>query len=137
MSQMKARQSSKIRELGEALVSAGFVGLDEQAKSLGISRSTVGVAERPGRKGSGLTASVVNRILASPCLPPLVRAKTIEYVEEKVAGLHGHNKHQLRRFVAHLASAEAEATVPSHIWPTLSRCETRAEQKVNQGLDDD
>jgi len=34
---MKARQSSKIRELAEAIKSAGFLTLDEQAKALGLS----------------------------------------------------------------------------------------------------
>ena len=37
---MKARQSSKISELAEAVKSAGFLTLDEQAKALGLSRST-------------------------------------------------------------------------------------------------
>src|SRR5262244_674676 len=37
---MKARQSSKIRELAEAVKSAGFLTLDEQAQALGLSRST-------------------------------------------------------------------------------------------------
>src|SRR5215510_3367224 len=36
---MKARQSSKIRELAEAVKSAGFLTLEEQAKALGLSRS--------------------------------------------------------------------------------------------------
>jgi hypothetical protein len=52
---MKARQSSKIRELAEAVISAGFLTLDEQAKALGL----------------GLTASIINRMLAAPELPPL------------------------------------------------------------------
>ena len=37
---VKARQSSKIRELGEALITAGFVSLDAQARVLGLPRST-------------------------------------------------------------------------------------------------
>src|SRR5215510_2572659 len=37
---MKARQSCKIRELAEAVKSAGFLTLDEEAKALGLSRST-------------------------------------------------------------------------------------------------
>jgi hypothetical protein len=32
VAEMKARQASKIRELGHALVDAGFVTLDEQSK---------------------------------------------------------------------------------------------------------
>ena len=37
---MKARQSSKIHEIGEALMSVGVVALDAQAKVLGLPRST-------------------------------------------------------------------------------------------------
>src|SRR5262249_11704985 len=40
VSRMKARQSAKIREIAEALVCAGFVKLDAQAKVLGLCRST-------------------------------------------------------------------------------------------------
>ena len=43
---MKARQSSKIRELAEAVKSAGFLALDEQAKALGLSRSTAWTVQR-------------------------------------------------------------------------------------------
>ena len=37
--EMKARQSSKIRELAETVEAAGFLTLDEQAKILGLPRS--------------------------------------------------------------------------------------------------
>jgi hypothetical protein len=38
--QMKVRQSCKLRELGDALLSAGFLTLDAQANALGLARST-------------------------------------------------------------------------------------------------
>jgi hypothetical protein len=60
---MKARQSSKIRELAEALKSAGFLTLDEQAKALGLSRSTAWTIRRASHKASGLSASIINRPL--------------------------------------------------------------------------
>jgi hypothetical protein len=68
---MKARQSSKIRELAEAVISAGFLTLDEQAKALGLSRSTAWTVRKTSHKASGLTASIINRMLAAPELPPL------------------------------------------------------------------
>src|SRR6516164_8887194 len=43
---MKARQSSKISELVEAVKSVGFLTLDEQAKALGLSRSTAWTVQR-------------------------------------------------------------------------------------------
>ena len=36
-----------------------------------------------------------------------VRATILTYVEEKLAGLYGHNKKQLRRFVAFMVEATA------------------------------
>jgi hypothetical protein len=43
-------------------------------------------------------------MLSSPELPRRARETLFTYVEEKMAGLYGHNKIQLRRF-AHSASA--------------------------------
>jgi hypothetical protein len=103
ISVMKARQSSKIRELGDALITAGHLTLDEQANALGLCRSTTWTVLKANHKGSGLSATVINRMLMSPQLPPLARAKIVEYVQEKAAGLHGHNTTQLRRFTARLS----------------------------------
>src|ERR671936_866312 len=68
---MKARQSCKIRELADAVKSAGFLTLDEQAKALGLSRSTAWTIRRASHKASGLLASIINRMLAAPELPTL------------------------------------------------------------------
>jgi hypothetical protein len=97
-SEMKARQCAKIKELYKVLIATGFRSLDEQAKALGLSRSTTWTIIKASHKNSGLSASVINRILAKPQLPPLVRATVVEYVEDKSAGLYGHNKISLRRF---------------------------------------
>src|SRR5262245_8017318 len=100
---MKARQASKIRELGDALVTAGFVSLDQQARVLGLCRSTTWTILKGNHKTSGLSASVINRMLATPQLPPLVRLKILEYIEERAAGLYGHRKTPLRRFAARVS----------------------------------
>src|SRR5712691_5888430 len=105
---MKTRQSLKIRELGDALTAEGFVTLDEQATALGLCRSTTWTLLKGNHKSSGLSATVINRMLAAPQLPPLVRSKVLEYVEDKTAGLYGHSKAQLRRFTARL-SIDVEA----------------------------
>src|SRR5262245_40990520 len=83
---MKARQGSKIRELVEAVKSAGFLTLNEQAKALGLPRSTAWTIRKASHKASGLSASIINRMLAAPELPALPRIKILEYVEEKAAG---------------------------------------------------
>ena len=99
------RQSCKIRELGGALITAGFRTLDEQARALGLSRSTAWAVLKANHKASGLAAATISRMLSSPELPTHVRATILTYVEEKLAGLYGHNKIQLRRLAAFMADA--------------------------------
>src|SRR5437899_8807706 len=86
---MKARQSSKVRELAESVKTAAVLTLGEQAKALRIPRSTAWTIRKASHKASGLSASIINRMLAAPELPPLARTKILEYVEEKAAGLYG------------------------------------------------
>lgn len=102
--EVKARQSSKIREIADALVAAGFRALDEQAAALGLPRSTTWTIIKANHKCTGLSAAVINKILAAPHLHPLIRAKIIEYVEERRAGLYGDNRAQLSRFTARVSA---------------------------------
>jgi len=101
--EMKSRQSSKIRELAEAVEAAGFLTLDEQAQILGLPRSTAWTIRRASHKASGLSASIINRMLAAPDLPLIVRAKILEYIKEKAAGLYGGTQSQRSRFTARLS----------------------------------
>jgi len=104
---VKERQSSKIKELSDALVAAGFVSLDDQATALGLSRSTTWTILKAKHKNYGLSAALINRILRRPGLDRYVRAKIIEYVREKASGCYGHNKIQLRRFAERLSTLAA------------------------------
>jgi hypothetical protein len=101
--EVKAQQARKIRELGDALVLHGFRTLDQQAKALGLGRTTAWTILKANHKKSGLSAAVINRMLAAPRLPPLVRDKILEYIDEKVAGSYGHSKTQIQRFTARLS----------------------------------
>ena len=101
--ELKARQSAKIRELKQVLVNGGIATLDEQAKALALSRSTTWTILKGNHKGSGLSVTIINRILASRQLPGPVRAKVLEYIEEKVAGYYGHSRTLRRRFVDRLS----------------------------------
>ena len=101
--ELKARQSAKIRELKQVLVNGGIATLDEQAKALALSRSTTWTILKGNHKGSGLSVTIINRILASRQLPAPVRAKVLEYIEEKVAGYYGHSGTLRRRFVDRLS----------------------------------
>jgi hypothetical protein len=96
----KARQAIRIKEIGAALAADGFVTVDEQARALGLSRSSAWAVLKADHKASGLTVPTINRMLSSPELPPRARGTILTYIEEKLAGLYGHNKRQLRRFAA-------------------------------------
>lgn len=98
----KSLQAQKIKEVGQALVVSGFACLDQQANALGISRSTAWTILNAKHKSSGLSAPVINQMLAAPQLPPLVRAKLFEYIEDKIAGAYGHSPRQVRRFAVRL-----------------------------------
>jgi len=105
---MKERQALKIKELADVLVAAGFASLDDQAKALGLSRSTTWTILKGKHKNYGLSAALICRVLAKPDVHSRVRAKIIEYVREKAAGAYGHNGSQLRRFTRLLAGAIAD-----------------------------
>jgi hypothetical protein len=111
--EVKDRQSSKIKELSGALVAAGFCSLDGQANALGLPRSTTWTILKAKHKNYGLSAALVNRILQRPGLNQRIRAKILEYVQEKSAGCYGHNQSQLRRFKRRL-SAPAETIGVQH-----------------------
>ena len=131
--EMKARQSSKIRELAETVEAAGFLTLDEQAEILGVPRSTAWTIRRGSHKASGLSASIINRMLAAPMLPLLVRAKILDYVEEKVAGLYGGSRSQRRRFAAQLSVEKLHKKSEPQISKAnrgLVRCEFRTSSSI-------
>jgi hypothetical protein len=82
ITEMKARQTAKIRELRQALVDSGFFTLDEQSKALGLARSTTWTILRASHKGSGLSAGIIKRMLLSRQLPPRARRKILEYTTD-------------------------------------------------------
>jgi hypothetical protein len=100
----KARQTIRIKELGASLTASGLVTVGEQARALGLSRRAL---LKANHKSSGLSAASIKRMLSSPELPAHVRVTILTYVDEKLAGLYGHNKTQLRRFAAVLVRARA------------------------------
>jgi hypothetical protein len=108
VAEMKARQAAKIRELGYALVDAGFLTLDEQSKALGLARSTTWTILRASHKGSGLSAAIIKRMLLSPKLPPLARRKILEYTADKLAGVYGGSRTQRRKFFERVRRATPE-----------------------------
>ena len=111
-SDLKAREAAKMREIGEALVAAGYDNLDDQAAALGLSRSTTWTIIRGTHKSSGLGAATLNRMLSAPGLHVLVRRKVLEYIAEKSAGRYGSTKDCQRRFNQRLGGATKSLSLP-------------------------
>src|SRR5262245_8224584 len=105
--EMKARQSAKIREIADALISEGFFTLDAQARALGLGRSTTWTILKANHKSTGLSAKIIDRILVRQ-LPPRVRAKILEYVEEKAIGCYGHSERLRRKFITLLLAKRVQ-----------------------------
>jgi hypothetical protein len=103
---MKARQGAKLRELRQALIDDGYVGLCSQAAALGIRRSTAWVVLNGRYKTSGLSASIVEQMMASPKLPPRARRVLQDYIAAKSAGLYGYDRKSVRAFQKKLSFSE-------------------------------
>jgi hypothetical protein len=112
VAEMKSRQAAKIRELGEALIEAGLATLDEQSEALGLARSTTWTILRVSHKSSGLSATIIKRMLLSPQLPPLVRRKVVEYTRDKLAGVYGGSRRHRRKFFARLSIERVRRATP-------------------------
>jgi hypothetical protein len=102
VSKMKERQRQKIKEIGVVLCSADYVSLDEQARALGLCRSTTWVILQANHKSTGLTVGLITRMLQAPELPSAVRATVLQYAEDKAAGLYGHPDSVRQRFTVAL-----------------------------------
>jgi hypothetical protein len=99
---MKSRQCVKIAELRRVLLEAGFHTLSRQAAALGLSRSTTWAVLKANHKSSGLSGSVIKRMLRCPELPPAAKQVIEEYVAAKLVGEYGHGIYRLRIFRAQL-----------------------------------
>jgi hypothetical protein len=93
----KIRQASKIAEIREALVAAGYNSAAKQAAVLGVSRPTAWALLNRDKR-AGPSSVVIKRILSSPSLPLAARRKVEEYIFEKIAGLYGHTDVRRRWF---------------------------------------
>ena len=73
-------RKTKIHDITDALISCGYTSLDEQAKALGLNRSTTWTIIKEKHKVGRLSAKTVERIITNPETPPRVRAALKEYV---------------------------------------------------------
>jgi hypothetical protein len=104
------RHREKIREIGDALKAAGYCTLEQQARVLGLSRSTTWTIRKAIHKKSGLSASTLARILHSEQLPAAVRSRIVEYVEDKASGIYGETPLRRRRFKGRVAQFACPGT---------------------------
>ena len=126
---LRERQTFRIKELAETLEAVGFVSLDEKANALGLSRSTTWTILKAKHKNYGLSAAVLNRVLCKPDLNSRVRAKIMEYVQEKAAGSYGHNDTQLHRFIGCLARKAPPSVHNKLFTPSETRREPHGDRK--------
>ena len=71
--------------IADALIASGYTSLDQQARALGLSRSTAWTIVHAKHKVDRLSAKVSARMLKNPRLPPLVRAALQQYLAERSA----------------------------------------------------
>jgi hypothetical protein len=117
---MKARQCSKIAELRLVLEHSGYRSLGKQANALGLTRSTTWAILQASHKASGVSGSIIKRMLQLPGLPPAVRQWIDEYVSEKLSGAYGHSTKRLRIFRAQVAVQKMSAGADDRRPPRLS-----------------
>jgi hypothetical protein len=108
IAEAKARQARKIKDLKTALIGARLMALDEQARALGLCRSTAWAIL--AHKTSGLSATIVSRMLSAPELPSVVRRTLLEYVQEKINGAYGHSIKQSQKFSSRLFASGGPKT---------------------------
>lgn len=104
LASMRVRQNAKLVELKRVLIESGYQSVDEQARALGLCRSSTWAVLNAGHKSSGLSSDLIKRITSSPNLPSKARTVIEEYVREKLAGAYGHSHHNLKRFRAKLGA---------------------------------
>ena len=107
----RKQQRLKIEEITRTLAECGFVTLDKQAYVLGLSRSTAWTIIRGTHKTSGLSATTINRMLATGRLPLRVRLKVLEYIAEKMSGAYGDRKHCLKAFASRISPVHMHAAL--------------------------
>ena len=72
-----------LQHISEALIACGYTKLDEQAKALGVRRSTAWTIVKVKHKLGRLSSKTTSCILANPETPPLVRNVVREYLDER------------------------------------------------------
>jgi hypothetical protein len=81
-----------LQRISEALIASGYTSLDEQAKALGINRSTAWTIIKTKHKLGRLSTKTTKPILSNPNIPPSVRAVVLRYLAERPDALRRASK---------------------------------------------
>jgi plasmid maintenance system antidote protein VapI len=76
-------RKNAIEAIAEALNSSGHRSLDQQARALGLPRSTVWTIIKNKHKVGRLSKKTANRILTNAETPPAIRAVVQRYLADK------------------------------------------------------
>ena len=72
-----------LQHISRALIGSGYTSLNQQAKALGLNRSTAWTIVKAKHKLGRLSTKTTTRILANPELPPSVRSVVQKYLAER------------------------------------------------------
>ena len=79
----RLRQTTTVEQIADALIADGYTSLDQQAKALGIHRSTAWTIIKTKHKLGRLNVKTTQKILANPETPPAVRTVVEKYLIER------------------------------------------------------
>ena len=74
----------ELHDISNALIASGYTRLDEQAKALGLNRSTAWTIVKSKHKLGRLHTKTITRILANPDTPATVRTVMRQYMAERL-----------------------------------------------------
>ena len=95
----------KIQHIADAIVAAGYISLDSQAKALGLKRSTAWTIIKTKHKLDRLSGKTTDRMLANLELPPPVRAVVQQYLAERSVAAGRKRRRRQRRPLTPFARA--------------------------------
>ena len=73
----------RLQDISAALIACGYTKLDQQAKALGVHRSTAWTIMKTKHKLDRLSLKTTNSMLANQELPPSVRIVLLQYLSER------------------------------------------------------
>ena len=77
------RRTIPVQRIADALVEAGYISLDQQARALGVHRATAWTIMRTKHKLGYLNGKTAERMLANPELPTCIRDVLHRYATER------------------------------------------------------